>query len=169
MIKSFGRVAGIGLMMMFVGVVGASAAPKQIDPTASRGVGFYGTSPSIKFWINNEMAVQAGGHVITSSTAGAATEIILGTAFQFATGPVLKNVQPHWVGFFQYDLNKDLVNGVNILSIGGGWGVDVFITPRFTAGFDMALITLNSISAPAGAGGTSFSFISPTMTGHYYF
>ena len=169
MIKSFGRVIGIGLMLMLVEIVGASAAPKQIDPTAGLGVGFYGTSPSVKFWINNEMAVQVGGHVITSSAAGAATEIILGTAFQFATGPVIKNAQPHWSAFFQYDLNNAQTNGTNVLSIGGGWGVDVFITPRFTAGFDMAFVTLNSISAPAGAGGTSFSFISPTMTGHYYF
>ena len=169
MIKTARRIFLATLVATVAGFSAVEAAPKQIDPSASFGVGVYGTRASAKFWVNNEMAFQVGGNVITSSAAGAATELNLGGTVQMGTGAVIKNAQPHWMGFINYNLNNGQANGVNILSLGGGWGVDVFLTPRFTAGFDIIFVQLNSVSAPGGAGGTSFQFFNPVITSHYYF
>lgn len=136
------------------------------------GLGAYGSDATAKIRIGDSLSAQVGGGVASADIAGSSTRFTALTVLQWSFGGISRGTaRPLMAVRASYTANSGNTSGLNVLSLGYGWGFVAPITANSTIGIDMYLITYNSKTAPASSGGNgvSWTFLQPVINGHFYF
>lgn len=160
------KILSIALVMTLLISSAAFAAKSATGNVGKIGYGMLGTTPTLRFNINDGLSGQVGLNYVTCSTAGAAGQLTILGEMAWDVMTIGQNTATSGV-LLNYVSNAGNASNVNSTTVSWALGVETNLNPNLTVGLLVFPISYTSVSA--GATTTWMSFLNTaTLTGHIY-